>query len=874
MKKYVYLFNEGNKDMTMLLGGKGANLAEMTLLGLPVPKGLTITTEACNLYYNENKILNENLKEEVREGIKKVEQETGKVLGSKENPLLLSVRSGSVVSMPGMMDTILNLGLNDEVVESLALKTNDRFAYDSYRRLIMMYLDVVEGCGRKECEEVLAEFKAKKGYQSDLDLTGEDLKTIVKMYKQIYFYKMKEEFPSNVYEQLFNAIKAVFNSWENERAIYYRKLNNIPEEYKTAVNIQEMVYGNWGDNSLTGVAFTRNPATGENEIYGEYLMDAQGEDVVSGVRTPLKMDTLKRTMPLIYEEFKKYAKILEAHYHNMQDMEFTVQDNKLYLLQTRIGKRTGRAAVKIAVDMVKEGLMSKEEAILSVEAKSLDSFLHKTFDDEALSKTHPIAHGLAASPGAASGHLYFNAKDAILAHQNGEEVILARSETSPEDIEGMHHASGVLTIHGGMTSHAAVVARGMGTCCVAGCEDIYIDEEKKILITKEGITLKEKDELSLDGTTGLIYPGILPKKDPELTPELQLFMSWADEVKSLKVRVNADTPHDALEAMKFGADGIGLCRTEHMFFEPSRIKSFRKMILAQSKEERQKYLKEILPYQEEDFYELFKICNHKAVVIRLLDPPLHEFLPKTDEDKISLASELGISMENLSLRLADLKEFNPMMGHRGCRLLITYPEITAMQTTAIIKSALRLEKENIKVTPEIMVPLVSDVKEFACVKNVICKTADDLIKEAGSTLKYEVGTMIELPRACLMAGEIAKKANFFSFGTNDLTQMTFGFSRDDAGKFLKYYEENNILKLDPFQKIDENGVGELMKYAIKEGRKVKKNMSIGVCGEQGGDPESISFFTSIKASYVSCSLYRVLISRLSCAQAALKEKKK
>ena len=601
-------------------------------------------------------------------------------------------------------------------------------------------------------------------------------------------------------------------------------------------------------------------------------MNAQGEDVVSGVRTPLKMDTLKRTMPLIYEEFKKDAKILEAHYHNMQDMEFTVQDNKLYLLQTRVGKRTGRAAVKIAVDMVKEGLMSKEEAILSVEAKSLDSFLHKTFDSDVLSKTNPIVHGLAASPGAASGHLYFNAKEAILAHQNGEEVILARSETSPEDIEGMHHANGVLTIHGGMTSHAAVVARGMGTCCVAGCEDIYIDEEKKILITKEGITLKEKDELSLDGTTGLIYQGILPKKDPELTPELQLFMSWADEVKSLKVRVNADTPHDALEAMKFGADGIGLCRTEHMFFETTRIKNFRKMILAQSKEERQKYLKEILPYQEEDFYELFKICNHKTVVIRLLDPPLHEFLPKTDEDKASLASELGISMENLSLRIADLKEFNPMMGHRGCRLLITYPEITVMQTTAIIKSALRLEKENIKVTPEIMIPLVSDVKEFTYVKNVICKTADDLIKETDSHLKYEVGTMIELPRACLMAGEIAKKANFFSFGTNDLTQMTFGFSRDDAGKFLKCYEENNILKRDPFQKIDENGVGELMKYAIKEARKVKKNMSIGICGEQGGDPESISFFTSIKASYVSCSLYRVLISRLACAQAALKEK--
>uniref|UniRef100_UPI003FEEFEB6 putative PEP-binding protein n=1 Tax=Candidatus Ventrenecus sp. TaxID=3085654 RepID=UPI003FEEFEB6 len=557
-----------------------------------------------------------------------------------------------------------------------------------------------------------------------------------------------------------------------------------------------------------------------------------------------------------------------------QDMEFTVQDNKLYLLQTRVGKRTGRAAVKIAVDMVKKGLMSKQEAILSVEAKSLDSFLHKTFDSDVLSKTKPIAHGLAASPGAASGHLYFNAKEAILAHQNGEEVILARSETSPEDIEGMHHANGVLTIHGGMTSHAAVVARGMGTCCVAGCEDIYIDEEKKILITKEGLTLKEKDELSLDGATGLIYQGILPKKDPELTPELQLFMSWADEVKSLKVRVNADTPHDALEAMKFGADGIGLCRTEHMFFETTRIKNFRKMILAQSKEERQKYLKEILPYQEEDFYELFKICNHKAVVIRLLDPPLHEFLPKTDEDKASLASELGISMENLSLRIADLKEFNPMMGHRGCRLLITYPEITVMQTTAIIKSALRLEKENIKVTPEIMIPLVSDVKEFTYVKNVICKTADDLIKEAGSHLKYEVGTMIELPRACLMAGEIAKKANFFSFGTNDLTQMTFGFSRDDAGKFLKCYEENNILKLDPFQKIDENGVGELMKYAIKEARKVKKNMSIGICGEQGGDPQSISFFTSIKASYVSCSLYRVLISRLACAQAALKEKKK
>ena len=694
------------------------------------------------------------------------------------------------------------------------------------------------------------------------------------MYKQIYTYKTKEKFPSDVYEQLFNAIKAVFNSWENERAIYYRKLNNIPEEYKTAVNIQEMVYGNWGDNSLTGVAFTRNPATGENEIYGEYLMNAQGEDVVSGVRTPLKMDTLKRTMPLIYEEFKKDAKILEAHYHNMQDMEFTVQDNKLYLLQTRVGKRTGRAAVKIAVDMVKEGLMSKQEAILSVEAKSLDSFLHKTFDSDVLSKTKPIAHGLAASPGAASGHLYFNAKEAILAHQNGEEVILARSETSPEDIEGMHHANGVLTIHGGMTSHAAVVARGMGTCCVAGCEDIYIDEEKKILITKEGLTLKEKDELSLDGATGLIYQGILPKKDPELTPELQLFMSWADEVKSLKVRVNADTPHDALEAMKFGADGIGLCRTEHMFFETTRIKNFRKMILAQSKEERQKYLKEILPYQEEDFYELFKICNHKAVVIRLLDPPLHEFLPKTDEDKASLASELGISMENLSLRIADLKEFNPMMGHRGCRLLITYPEITVMQTTAIIKSALRLEKENIKVTPEIMIPLVSDVKEFTYVKNVICKTADDLIKETDSHLKYEVGTMIELPRTCLMAGEIAKKANFFSFGTNDLTQMTFGFSRDDAGKFLKCYEENNILKLDPFQKIDENGVGELMKYAIKEARKVKKNMSIGICGEQGGDPQSISFFTSIKASYVSCSLYRVWISRLACAQAALKEKKK
>ncbi len=873
MPKYVYMFSEGNKDMKEILGGKGANLAEMTKIGLPVPRGFTVTTEACTSYYENKEKLSDDIENEILNSLKKLESITGKTFGDAKNPLLVSVRSGARASMPGMMDTILNLGLNDEVATSFAKECqNERFVYDSYRRFIQMYADVVKGYPKSAFERYLDEYKEKKHVHFDTDLDAEDMKNITADFKKIYFEIAKEEFPENPKEQLLEAVRAVFRSWNNERAIYYRRMNDIPSSWGTAVNVQEMVYGNLGETSGTGVAFTRNPATGEKKLYGEYLMNAQGEDVVAGIRTPSPISKLESDMPDVYKEFETLAKKLEDHYKDMQDMEFTIENGKLFMLQTRNGKRTASAAIKIAVDLVNEGKITKEEALLRVDPKQLDSLLHPTFNESSLKNGKVIATGLAASPGAAAGKIYFTAKEATEASQKGEKVILVRLETSPEDIEGMNHSEGILTIRGGMTSHAAVVARGMGTCCVSGCGELTINEKEKWLKTKDGQVFHEKDEISLDGSTGKVYEGMILKEEASISGDFETFMSWADEVRTLKVRANADNPRDALQAKKFGAEGIGLCRTEHMFFDKERIFNFRKMIMADTEEERVKALEAILPYQRNDFIELYKAMAPNPVVIRFLDPPLHEFLPHKKEEIQELADALHKSESELEERIASLKEFNPMMGHRGCRLAITYPEIAKMQTRAVIEAALEVKKEGLEITPEIMIPLIGSTKEFTFVKDIVTSTADEIIKDANVSLSYEVGTMIEVPRAALIADKIAEHADFFSFGTNDLTQMTYGFSRDDAGKFLNDYYAKQIFEQDPFARLDQEGVGQLVEMAAKKGRSTNPNLSLGVCGEHGGDPSSIEFCYRAGLDYVSCSPFRVPIARLAAAIAVIKEK--
>ena len=874
MEKYVYLFNEGNKDMRSLLGGKGANLAEMTNIGLPVPRGFTVTTEACNKYYEDGKVLADSIVEEIKSSLAKLESVTGKKIGDLENPLLVSVRSGARASMPGMMDTVLNLGLNDEIAESFANKINNkRFVYDSYRRFIQMFADVVKGYSKNKFEEIIDEVKIEKGVKDDIDLDENDMVTLTNKFKAAYKEFAGEDFPQDPFTQLIEAVKAVFRSWNNERAIYYRRINDIPSSWGTAVNVQEMVYGNSGNKSGTGVAFTRNPATGEKKLFGEYLINAQGEDVVAGIRTPSEIDTLKQVMPEVYDEFAKIAQMLEDHYNDMQDMEFTIENGKLFILQTRNGKRTASAAVKIAVDLVNEGRISKEDAVLMVEPKSLDALLHPTFTADALKSGKVIGKGLAASPGAGTGKIYFNAEDVIKAKNAGIDAILVRLETSPEDIEGMNSSKGVLTIRGGMTSHAAVVARGMGICCVSGVSSFTLDEEKKTLKTSDGKTFKEGDYLSIDGSTGNVYEGKLEMQEASISGDFGVFMSWADEARDLSIRTNADTPKDAKQAREFGAEGIGLCRTEHMFFEKDRIFNFRKMICATTLEERKAALEKILPYQRSDFEGLFEAMAPYSVVIRYLDPPLHEFLPKEEKEIAALAKDLGKSVEDLKAIIDSLKEFNPMMGHRGCRLAITYPEIAEMQTRAVIEAAINVGKKGIKVTPEIMIPLVGDVKELKYVKEIVVRVADEIIKDAGADLKYEVGTMIEIPRAAILADKIASVAEFFSFGTNDLTQMTYGFSRDDAGKFLESYYEKGIFESDPFARIDTEGVGELMRIASEKGRKTRKDISLGICGEHGGDPSSIAFCDSLGFNYVSCSPFRVPIARLAAARAAIMRKR-
>ena len=874
MEKYVYLFNEGNKDMRNLLGGKGANLAEMTNIGLPVPRGFTVTTEACNKYYDDGKVLADSIVEEIKKNLAKLEEVTGKKFGDLENPLLVSVRSGARASMPGMMDTVLNLGLNDEIAEAFAKKIeNKRFVYDSYRRFIQMFADVVKGYSKSKFENIIDEVKEQKGVKDDIELDENDMVTLTDKFKVAYKEFAGEDFPQDPFTQLIEAVKAVFRSWNNERAIYYRRINDIPSSWGTAVNVQEMVYGNSGNTSGTGVAFTRNPATGEKKLFGEYLINAQGEDVVAGIRTPSEIETLKSEMPEVYEEFARIAQMLEDHYNDMQDMEFTIENGKLFILQTRNGKRTASAAVKIAVDLVNEGRISKEDAVLMVEPKSLDALLHPTFTDAALKNSKVIGKGLAASPGAGTGKIYFTAEDVIKAHNDGIDAILVRLETSPEDIEGMNSSKGVLTLRGGMTSHAAVVARGMGICCVSGVGTFSIDENKKVLKTGDGEEFREGDYISIDGSTGNVYAGKLEMQEASISGDFETFMSWADEARDLKVRTNADTPKDAKQARVFGAEGIGLCRTEHMFFEKDRIFNFRKMICATSLEERKAALEKILPYQRSDFEGLFEAMAPYSVVIRYLDPPLHEFLPKEEKEIQELAKDLGKSVEDLKHVIESLKEFNPMMGHRGCRLAITYPEIAEMQTRAVIEAAINVGKKGIKVTPEIMIPLVGDVKELEYVKEIVVRVADEIIEESGVDLKYEVGTMIEIPRAALLADKIASVADFFSFGTNDLTQMTYGFSRDDAGKFLESYYEKGIFESDPFARIDTEGVGELMRIASEKGRKTNKDLSLGICGEHGGDPSSVAFCDSLGFNYVSCSPFRVPIARLAAAQAAIKRKR-
>ena len=869
-KKYVYMFSEGNASMRNLLGGKGANLAEMTVMGLPIPQGFTVSTEACTEYNEGGKVLSDEMISQIEEALKKLEAIAGKTLGDNENPLLVSVRSGARASMPGMMDTVLNLGLNDISVEGLAKATaNPRFAYDSYRRFIMMFADVVIGVSKSKFERKLDEYKEKVGAQYDTDLTAENLKEVVDIFKQIYLEDQGCDFPQDPKEQLFEAVKAVFRSWDNPRAFTYRRMNDIPYSWGTAVNVQMMVFGNMGDTSGTGVAFTRNAATGEKMIFGEYLINAQGEDVVAGVRTPKPIATLEQDMPEVYVQFMEIANKLEQHYKDMQDMEFTIEKGKLYFLQTRNGKRTANAALKIAVDMVDEGLLTTDEALLRVEPKQLDQLLHPAFDQKALKAAKALGKGLPASPGAGAGKVYFTAEEAKAAADAGERVVLVRLETSPEDIEGMAVAEGILTVRGGMTSHAAVVARGMGRCCVSGCEAIKMNEEAKEF-TLGGVTFKEGDYISLDGSTGNIYGEDIPTVEPEISGNFAKFMSWADARRDLKVRTNADTPHDAETAIGFGAEGIGLTRTEHMFFEESRILKFRKMILSDSVEEREEALAGIMPYQKQDFIGIYKAMQERPVTIRLLDPPLHEFLPTTDEEFAVLAKEMNKTVEELKIKAKGLHELNPMMGHRGCRLAVTYPEIAKMQARAIIEAAIEVNNElNINIVPEIMIPLVGEAKEFNFVREVVDETAKAVIEEKGAKLNYLIGTMIEIPRACLTADKIAQTAEFFSFGTNDLTQMTYGLSRDDAGKILSDYIDKLIYEGDPTAKIDREGVGQLMKIAVEKGRKVRPELHLGICGEHGGEPSSVEFCHMIGLDYVSCSPFRVPIARLAAAQAAI-----
>ncbi len=871
-KKYCYLFSEGDASMRELLGGKGANLAEMTKIGLPVPQGFTIATEACTQYYEDGRQINPEIMAEISEYIVKMEEVTGKKFGDLENPLLVSVRSGARASMPGMMDTILNLGLNEEVVNTIAEKSgNARWAWDCYRRFIQMYSDVVMEVVKKYFEELIDEMKEKKGVTLDVELTADDLKELAYQFKEEYKSKIGEEFPSDPKVQLMGAVKAVFRSWDNPRANVYRRDNDIPYSWGTAVNVQAMAFGNMGEDCGTGVAFTRDPATGEKKLMGEFLTNAQGEDVVAGVRTPMPIAQMAEKFPAAFEEFKKVCETLENHYHDMQDMEFTIEHEKLYMLQTRNGKRTAQAALQIAVDLVKEGHKTEEEAILMIDPRNLDTLLHPQFDTKALKAATPMGRGLGASPGAACGQVVFSAEDAEEWKAAGKKVVLVRLETSPEDITGMKAAQGILTVRGGMTSHAAVVARGMGKCCVSGCGEIAMDEENK-QFTLNGKTYKEGDYISIDGSTGAIYDGIIPTVDAEISGNFGIIMGWADKFRALKVRTNADTPADAKKARELGAEGIGLCRTEHMFFEANRIAAFREMICADTVEEREAALEKILPYQQSDFEKLYEALEGTPVCIRFLDPPLHEFVPTTEEDIALLANAQGKTVEEIKTIIASLHEFNPMMGHRGCRLAVTYPEIAKMQTAAVIRAAINVKKNHPdwNVKPEIMIPLVGDVKELKYVKAVVVATAEAEIKAAGVELEYEVGTMIEIPRACLTADEIAQNADFFCFGTNDLTQMTYGFSRDDAGKFLNAYYDAKIFENDPFAKLDQTGVGKLMSMAIKLGRPENANLHVGICGEHGGDPSSIEFCHAIGLDYVSCSPYRVPIARLSAAQANIK----
>ena len=872
--KFVYLFKEGDASMKNLLGGKGANLAEMTRLGMPIPQGFTITTEACNDYYEKGKKIDSAIVSEIEKAMAELENISGKKFGDIANPLLVSVRSGARASMPGMMDTILNLGLTDEAVEGLANRTgNHRFAYDSYRRFIQMFSDVVKGITKSRFERVLDEIKEAKGLKTDNQMSVDDLKEVVVRFKALYKEEMKEDFPQDPKKQLLESVEAVFRSWDNPRAIVYRRMNDIPASWGTAVNVQMMVFGNMGETSGTGVAFTRNPATGEKKIYGEYLINAQGEDVVAGIRTPKPISTLAEDMPEVFKQFMDIANTLEKHYKDMQDMEFTIEDKKLYFLQTRNGKRTAGAALKIAVDLVDEGMLTEKEAVMKVEPKQLDQLLHPNFDPEALAEAKPIGVGLAASPGSAAGKIYFNAEDAKAAHEKGERVILVRLETSPEDIEGMAASQGILTVRGGMTSHAAVVARGMGTCCVAGCGEAKIDEDNKI-IQLGGHTFKEGDYLSLDGSNGNIYAGDISTVEPAITGDFSRLMAWADSCRTLKVRTNADTPKDAAKAVEFGAEGIGLTRTEHMFFQEDRIFRVRQMILAETEEDRRKALSYLLPMQREDFIGIYQAMGGRPVTVRLLDPPLHEFLPNEDEDIADLAKEMGVSFEELKARTEELHEFNPMMGHRGCRLAVTYPEIAEMQAQAIIEAAIHVKKnDGLDIVPEIMIPLVGEAKEFRYVREIVVNVADRIIKEKGVELKYLVGTMIEIPRACIVADEIAESAQFFSFGTNDLSQMTFGFSRDDAGNFLDDYYKKQIFESDPFARLDQKGVGTLVKMAVEKGKSVRPDIKLGICGEHGGDPSSIEFCYKAGLQYVSCSPFRVPIARLAAAQAAIKDGK-
>ena len=875
MEKYVYSFKEGNKDMRDLLGGKGANLAEMTNLGLPVPNGFTITTQACNRFYEENEELWQDLKEEIRKGIENVEKITNKGFSDKENPLLFSVRSGAKISMPGMMDTILNLGLNDVTVEGLSKKTNnERFAYDSYRRFIQMFSDVAMGIPKAEFDKILNKQKEKRNIENDIDLDTDDLKEIVKEYKAIYKKYIGEDFPQDPKVQLFNAVRAVFMSWNTPRAKTYRKLNEISDTLGTAVNVQEMVFGNMGMNSGTGVAFTRNPATGENFLFGEFLIDAQGEDVVAGVRTPEPIARLENELPSVYKEFKETVEKLEKHYKDMQDIEFTVENGKLFMLQCRNGKRTTKAAINIAVDQVNEGLITKEEAILRIEPKSIDQILHPTFEEKDVKSKEEITKGLPASPGAASGVVVFSPDKVIEYHKNNLKTILVREETSPEDIDGMVYAEGILTARGGMTSHAAVVARGMGKCCVAGCSELRVDEEDKV-IRYHGGEIKEGDMISIDGSTGYVYLGEIKKVTPELSGNFAKFMEWADEFRTLEVKANADNPRDAKQALDFGAQGVGLCRTEHMFFDDKRIFQVRKMILSKTLEEREKALEKLLPYQRGDFEGIFKVMEEKGVVIRLLDPPLHEFLPKTKEDIESLAKDMGITTQVIEDRIEDMKEFNPMLGHRGCRLCVTWPEIYKMQVRAIMEAAINVSEEIKKdIKPMIMVPLIGELKELEFVKGHLVEEINKVFDEKNKKLAYEIGTMVEVPRAALLADEIAKEAEFFSFGTNDMTQMTWGYSRDDYGKFVNAYIDNGIYERSPFDSLDTEGVGKLLDMATKLGRQTRPDIHVGICGEHGGDPRSIEFCDAIGLDYVSCSPYRVPIARLAAAQAAIKRKNK